>query len=129
MDKDEARKKFDMITGWLAQEAMEGEGSSVFDLTTATIEDASFEDLLWIMQIFASAEITLEDLSLPEDNKPLPVATGVKGFYELTAYLYGFGAVRYLAIAPGQPMGGGMWDSFSGLIGSLKESAPQPTAP
>lgn len=107
MDKETARKSFDFITGILVEMAMEGGTGSVHDLAAVVMNEVGTDDLLQCLEIIISAEFTMDELNLPEDNT-LEVKTTPEGIRYFCAYLYGFGALRFLRLSPGQPMGAGM---------------------
>ncbi len=107
MDKEEARKIFNRETGLLAKKTLEGGHGSVYDLTEYLVATAEAQELLDLLTIIIHADFSREELNLPEDNT-LPISTDVDGIRMLITYLYGFGALRYLVLSPGQPMGAEM---------------------
>lgn len=107
MDKEEARKIFDRETHLLVRTTLEGDHGSVHDLIDYLVASIEPEELLDLLTIIVHADFSREELNLPADN-PLPISTDVEGLRHFCSYLYRFGALRYLRMSPGEPMGAGM---------------------
>lgn len=115
MNKEEARRIFDSECGALAQMAMDGGQGSVHDLAAALMAEADTDRLLRCLASITYADFSREELNLPADNS-LPISTDVEGLRKFCAYLYGFGALRFLRLSPGQPMGAGMHESVEDAL-------------